>query len=296
VVATCSYETHRFGVHSAMPIAQAVRCLPEETVYVRPEMARYAEVSREIMRVLGTLAPVIEPVSIDEAYLDVSGLERPVGPSEVVARRAMAAIRAAVGLIASVGIGPNRLIAKLASDARKPDGLLEPLARRLVERCAQNLLFKRRGRMPESPTRDEAAAGVNHGFLRFRNTRHHGIYGQFRQRCVPAYERGAVQPPFGIEPEHFVDEPNDGIGRPITHLHDHLGHPHALAREALQSVGLRVIDHAGEDRAGQPVQGVVRSEDVYAGGVAHVDLRFRPGVQSVAYRTGPQGTPAPSHG
>jgi hypothetical protein len=68
--------------------------------------------------------PVVEPVSIDEAYLDVSGLERLVGPPEVVARRTMAAIREAVGLTVSVGIGPNRLIAKLASDARKPDGLL----------------------------------------------------------------------------------------------------------------------------------------------------------------------------
>jgi DNA polymerase-4 len=124
VVATCSYEARRFGVHSAMPIAEAVRRLPAETVYVRPDMARYAEVSREIMRVLGTLSPLVEPVSIDEAYLDVSGLERLVGPPEVVARRAKAAIYEAVGLTASVGIGPNRLIAKLASDARKPDGLL----------------------------------------------------------------------------------------------------------------------------------------------------------------------------
>jgi DNA polymerase-4 len=124
MVATCSYEARRFGVHSAMPIAEAVRRLPAETVYVRPDMARYAEVSRRVMRVLGTLAPVVEPVSIDEAYLDVSGLERLIGPPEVVARRTKAAIYEAVGLTASVGIGPNRLIAKLASDARKPDGLL----------------------------------------------------------------------------------------------------------------------------------------------------------------------------
>jgi DNA polymerase-4 len=124
VVATCSYEARRFGVHSAMPIAEAVRRLPADAVYVRPDMARYAEVSRRIMQVLGTLSPRVEPVSIDEAYLDVSGLERLIGPPEVVARRAKAAIHAAVGLTASVGIGPNRLIAKLASDARKPDGLL----------------------------------------------------------------------------------------------------------------------------------------------------------------------------
>jgi len=123
VVATCSYEARRFGVRSAMPIAQAVRRLPPETVYVRPDMARYAAVSRDVMAVLATLSPRVEPVSIDEAYLDVSGLERLIGPPAVIGRRAKAAIREAVGLTASVGIGPNRLIAKLASEASKPDGL-----------------------------------------------------------------------------------------------------------------------------------------------------------------------------
>jgi len=123
VVATCSYEARRYGVHSAMPISEAARRLPPETVYVRPSMERYARVSRQIMEVLGTLAPVVEKISIDEAYLDVTGLERLVGPPEVIGRRAKAAIRKAVGLTASVGIGPNRLIAKLASDAQKPDGL-----------------------------------------------------------------------------------------------------------------------------------------------------------------------------
>ena len=123
VVATCSYEARRYGVHSAMPISEAARRLPPETVYVRPSMERYVRVSRQIMEVLQTLAPVVEKISIDEAYLDVSGLERLVGPPAVIGRRAKAAIREAVNLTASVGIGPNRLIAKLASDAEKPDGL-----------------------------------------------------------------------------------------------------------------------------------------------------------------------------
>ena len=123
VVATCSYEARRYGVHSAMPISEAARRLPPQTLYVRPDMERYARVSRQIMGVLETLSPVVEPVSIDEAYLDVSGLERLMGPPEVIARRAKAAIREAVGLTASVGVGPNRLIAKLASDFHKPDGL-----------------------------------------------------------------------------------------------------------------------------------------------------------------------------
>ena len=123
VVATCSYEARCFGVRSAMPIAEAARRLPSETVYVRPRMAHYAGVSRAIMQVLKAVSPVVEKVSIDEAYLDVSGLERLVGAPEVVGRRAKEMIHEAVGLTASVGIGPNRFIAKIASDNRKPDGL-----------------------------------------------------------------------------------------------------------------------------------------------------------------------------
>jgi integrase len=95
-----------------MPISEAVRRLPPETVYVRPSMVRYARVSRQIMGVLETISPLVEKVSIDEAFLDVSGLERLVGPPEVIGQRAKAAIREAVDLTASVGIGPNRLIAK----------------------------------------------------------------------------------------------------------------------------------------------------------------------------------------
>jgi DNA polymerase-4 len=123
VVATCSYEARRYGVHSAMPISEAARRLPPETVYVRPRMEDYARVSRQVMEALETISPVVEKVSIDEAYLDVSGMEQLVGPPEIIGQRVKAAIREAVALTVSVGIGPNRLIAKLASDYRKPDGL-----------------------------------------------------------------------------------------------------------------------------------------------------------------------------
>jgi DNA polymerase-4 len=123
VVATCSYEARRYGVHSAMPISEAARRLPPETVYVRPRMDDYARVSRQVMEALETISPVVEKVSIDEAYLDVSGMEQLVGPPEIIGQRVKAAIREAVALTVSVGIGPNRLIAKLASDYRKPDGL-----------------------------------------------------------------------------------------------------------------------------------------------------------------------------
>jgi DNA polymerase-4 len=133
VVATCSYEARRYGVHSAMPISEATRRLPPETVYVRPRMEDYARVSRQVMGVLETISPVVEKVSIDEAYLDVSSMESLFGPPKIIGRRAKDAIRDAVSLTVSVGIGPNRLIAKLASDYRKPDGLTVVLPEHVPE-------------------------------------------------------------------------------------------------------------------------------------------------------------------
>jgi DNA polymerase-4 len=123
VVATCSYEARRYGVHSAMPISEAARRLPPETVYLRPDITRYGEVSQQIMETLESLSPVVEKVSVDEAFLDISGMERLIGSPEEIGRRAKQLILQKVGLSASVGIGSNRLIAKLASDYQKPDGL-----------------------------------------------------------------------------------------------------------------------------------------------------------------------------
>ena len=122
VVAAASYEARRYGIHSAMPIAEACRRCPD-AVYLRPGMAKYKQASREVFAVLETLTPVVEAASIDEAYLDVSGLERLVGPPEANGRDIKRRIHEATELTASVGIGPNRLIAKLGSEHRKPDGL-----------------------------------------------------------------------------------------------------------------------------------------------------------------------------
>ncbi|MCB1801109.1 MAG: DNA polymerase IV [Gammaproteobacteria bacterium] len=122
VVAAASYEARRYGIHSAMPIAEAHRRCPD-AVFVRPDMARYQRVSREIFDILGSITPVVEPVSVDEAYLDLSGLERLIGPPDEIGREIRRRVFDGTGLTASVGIGPNRLIAKLGSEHRKPDGL-----------------------------------------------------------------------------------------------------------------------------------------------------------------------------
>jgi DNA polymerase-4 len=123
VVATCSYEARRYGVRSAMPISEAARRLPPQTVYLRPDMARYSKASESIMQALEGISPVVEKVSVDEAFLDITGMQRLLGSPRAIGLRAKAVIHEAVSLTASVGIGPNRLIAKLASDYRKPDGL-----------------------------------------------------------------------------------------------------------------------------------------------------------------------------
>ncbi len=122
VVSTCSYEARKFGVRSAMPISEAYRLCPRG-IYVRPDMRHYVEVSRQVMDILSTISPVVEPVSVDEAFLDITGLERLFGSPEQIGLLAKNRIVSQLHLTASVGIGPNRLLAKLASDYRKPDGL-----------------------------------------------------------------------------------------------------------------------------------------------------------------------------
>ncbi len=122
VVAAANYRAREFGIHSAMPIAEAYRRCPD-AVYLRPDMTKYARVSRDIFQILETITPVVEPVSVDEAYLDLTGLEKLLGPPEAIGREIKRRILAGTGLTASVGIGPNRLIAKLGSEHRKPDGL-----------------------------------------------------------------------------------------------------------------------------------------------------------------------------
>lgn len=123
VVSTASYEARRFGVHSAMPMGQARRLCPG-AVYIAPRGARYREVSRQVFDVFHSITPLVEGLSLDEAFLDVSACHRLFGPLEAIGRRIKDDIRAATGLTASVGMAHNKFLAKLASDAEKPDGLV----------------------------------------------------------------------------------------------------------------------------------------------------------------------------
>jgi nucleotidyltransferase/DNA polymerase involved in DNA repair len=123
VVSTASYEARPFGVGSAMPISQAYRLCPH-AVFVPVDMERYEAVSRQVMQILAEVTDRVEPLSIDEAFLDVTGSRRLFGDGERIARRLKDAIRRETQLTASVGVASNKLVAKIASDLRKPDGLV----------------------------------------------------------------------------------------------------------------------------------------------------------------------------
>lgn len=122
VVAAASYEVRRFGVHSAMPAAQAVRLCPQ-AIFLKPDFARYRKESEQIFEIYRSFTPGVQPVSIDEAYLDVTEHLEPWGSATAVAREIRRRIRAERNLTVSVGVGPNKLVAKIASDFDKPDGL-----------------------------------------------------------------------------------------------------------------------------------------------------------------------------
>ena len=124
VVTAASYEARKYGVRSAMPVATARKLCPKG-VFLPVRIGRYMEVSRQVMHILEQNCPCVEKASVDEAYLDVTGMERVAGPAERFALFLKGSIHETTGLTCSVGIGPNKLIAKIASDWDKPDGLTQ---------------------------------------------------------------------------------------------------------------------------------------------------------------------------
>jgi DNA polymerase-4 len=123
VVSACSYEARVFGVSSAMPIGRAARLCPD-AAFLPVDMDKYVAVSREIMAILDRFSPLVEPVSVDEAFVDLTGTASLFGAAPVAVAEIKRRIRAETGLTASAGLAGNKFIAKVASDLRKPDGLV----------------------------------------------------------------------------------------------------------------------------------------------------------------------------
>lgn len=123
VVSAASYEARRFGVHSALPLRTAARLCPQG-VFLPGRPDRYRELSRQVMAIFTSLTPLLEPISLDEAFLDVTGSVTALGDGETMAQRIKDRVRDEVGLVVSVGVATNKLCAKVASDLRKPDALV----------------------------------------------------------------------------------------------------------------------------------------------------------------------------
>ena len=123
VVSACSYEARVFGVRSAMPISRAYRLCPDG-VYLPVDMAKYVVASRQIMAILDQFSPLVEPVSVDEAFVDLTGTTSLFGPARAAVAEIKRRIRRETGLTASAGLGANKFVAKVASDLEKPDGLV----------------------------------------------------------------------------------------------------------------------------------------------------------------------------
>jgi len=121
VVAAASYEARKYGIRSAMPTARALRLCPH-AVLLRPRMGHYRRISQRIREIFLSYTPWVEPLSLDEAFLDVTGSERLFGPAERIGREIKRRIFQELGLTCSVGLAPNKFLAKLASDHQKPDG------------------------------------------------------------------------------------------------------------------------------------------------------------------------------
>lgn len=123
IVLTASYEARRFGVKTAMPTAQALRLCPQALI-VAPNFRLYSFYSKQIMAILNSFTPLVEQYSIDEAWLDVSGCENLFGPADNIAREIKQEIKHQLDLSCSIGIAPSKILAKMASDLEKPDGLV----------------------------------------------------------------------------------------------------------------------------------------------------------------------------
>ena len=123
VISAASYKARKYGIHSAMPAAKAIQLCPS-AVFIKPRMSHYASISKQIREIFNDFTTPVEPLSLDEAFLDVSGCVALFGEAPAIARQIKSRIQSELGLVASAGVAPNKFLAKLSSDLEKPDGLV----------------------------------------------------------------------------------------------------------------------------------------------------------------------------
>jgi DNA polymerase-4 len=246
VVAAASYEARKFGIHSAMPIADAHRRCPD-AVFLRPDMEKYRRASAEIFAVLASITPLVEKASIDEAYLDVSGLEKLIGPPMAVGHAIKTRIREATQLTASVGIGPNRLIAKLGSECRKPDGLMVIEPEEVLDFLAPMTIGSLRGVGPQT-RKHFARMGIDN-VAELRDCPPERLERHIGRRAAASFRRQAL----GIASSEVVpNRSRKSISKECTFETDVDGDPVLLDKLRALSAGVAKIARR-EGLAGQRV-------------------------------------------
>jgi DNA polymerase-4 len=190
VVSACSYEARRYGVHSAMPSSTAHKLCPNG-IFVPVRMERYKEVSDHIMEIFTRYAPEVIQNSIDEAFLDLTGTDRLMGPPLEVAAKIKACVKEETGLTVSIGIGCNRYLAKLASDYRKPDGLYQVEKGKEIEFIDSIPLKKLWGIGKSTYTRLESSGITSAAQIRIlSDTVLEGMFGKGAAEFLKAISRG----------------------------------------------------------------------------------------------------------
>jgi DNA polymerase-4 len=195
VVAAASYEVRKYGVHSAMPAARAIQLCPH-AVFLKPDFRRYREESGEIFEIFRRFTPLVQPVSIDEAYLDVTEHLAPWGSATRVAQEIRRRVREERRLTVSIGVAPNKLVAKIASDFHKPDGLTVVHPHKVEAFLAQLPVRKLRG---VGPRTEEALAELGietvedlRRFSRDELTRRFGRHGGILYEFARGIDERAV--------------------------------------------------------------------------------------------------------
>ena len=250
VVAAASYEVRRFGVRSAMPMRQALERCPD-AVCLRPRIARYREVSRIIFGIFDSVTPLVEGLSLDEAFLDVSGCP---GEPDGIARDIKRRIHEATGLTASVGVAGNKLVAKIASDLNKPDGLTL-ITPHTLQQCLDPLPVRRLpGLGSKTGARVEALGLRTLGQLRQApDAVLWPIFGRYTQRVR---DRAAGIDDRPVSP----DRPDLSISAEDTFERD-IAEPRALHQDLVRLADLAVNRMRGRELAAGCVAVKIRQHD-----------------------------------
>ncbi|VGO22776.1 DNA polymerase IV [Pontiella sulfatireligans] len=235
VVAAASYEARKYGIHSAMPSSTAQQKCPH-AVFVAHNMARYKEASRQIMRIFESYTPLVQPLSIDEAFLDVTGARRLFGTGQAIAEKIRRDILEQTELTASVGVAPNMFLAKIASDMNKPDSLtMVPFEQKAIEQFLAPLPIGRMWGVGKVTQKKLLSLGLS-------------TIGQLQQCDFPTLERavgpraarGFSQLAHGIDERSIeTDSEEKSISNETTFAED------LTDREQIEAVYKRLIDKVG---------------------------------------------------